>query len=219
MTPFWICTGFQRWRKSIFLPRRGDQQNEGNAMNEQERSKQIRPYGLWPSPVSAEMLSRRLRLGEPQWDSDGQALLWLEARAGQGTVVAQSTGDARRDLNLLQSAGGGVGFGGGTFTVAQGLLVFAARDGRLYRRSLGQDLPRAITPPFGRVASPAVSPDGRWVAYVFSDGSMDCLGLVDAGGTRWPQKLAAGADFYMQPAWHPQGTHLAWVEWDHPNMP
>jgi dipeptidyl aminopeptidase/acylaminoacyl peptidase len=192
---------------------------EAGKMNTQESKKQIRPYGLWPSPVSPQMLSRRIRIGEPQWDSDGKTLLWLEARAGQGTVVAQTTGDARRDLNLLQSAGGGLMFGGGTFSVRDGVLLFAARDGRLYRRSLGHSQPRAITPPFGRVAAPALSPDGRWVIYTFTDGHTDCLGLVDADGQGWPRKLARGADFYMQPVWHPQGTHLAWVEWDHPNMP
>ena len=188
-------------------------------MNDKENKKQIRPYGLWPSPVSPQMLSRRIRIGEPQWDSDGKTLLWLEARGGQGTVVAQSEGDARRELNLLQSAGGGVGYGGGTFSVRDGVLLFAARDGRLYRCGLDHSQPRAITPPFGSVASLALSPDGRRVVYVFSDGSSDCLGLVDADGQDWPQKLAYGADFYMQPVWHPQGTHLAWVEWDHPNMP
>jgi dipeptidyl aminopeptidase/acylaminoacyl peptidase len=192
---------------------------EESEMKIQENKKQIRPYGLWPSPVSPQMLSRRIRIGEPQWDSDGKTLLWLEARAGQGYIVAQSEGDARRDLNLLQSAGGGVLFGGGSFTVRNGLVLFAARDGRVYRRSLGQSQPRAITPPFGRVASPTLSPDGRWVIYVFSDGHTDCLGLVDANGQGWPQKLAQGSDFYMQPVWHPQGTHLTWVEWDHPNMP
>ena len=188
-------------------------------MDTQENKKQIRPYGLWPSPVSPQMLSRRIRIGEPQWDSDGKTLLWLEARAGQGTVVAQSEGDARRELNLLQSVGGGVGYGGGAFSVRNGVLLFAARDGRIYRRSLGQTQPQAITPPFGSVAAPALSPDGRWVIYTFTDGHMDCLGLVDANGKDWPQKLASGADFYMQPVWHPQSTYLAWVEWDHPNMP
>jgi dipeptidyl aminopeptidase/acylaminoacyl peptidase len=32
-------------------------------------------------------------------------------------------------------------------------------------------------------------------------------------------QLARGADFYMQPVWHPQGHSLAWIEWNHPNMP
>ncbi|MEW6048055.1 MAG: S9 family peptidase, partial [Bacillota bacterium] len=35
----------------------------------------------------------------------------------------------------------------------------------------------------------------------------------------WPQKLAEGDDFYMQPAWHPSGRVLAFVSWRHPNMP
>jgi dipeptidyl aminopeptidase/acylaminoacyl peptidase len=112
-----------------------------------------------------------------------------------------------------------VGYGGGDYTVAQGTVVFASRDGRLYRRSLGASAPKAITPGFGQVAAPVISPDGRWVLYVHSNERKDVLGLVDATGQKWPVKLVQGADFYMQPAWHPQGNRLAWIEWDHPNMP
>jgi len=57
------------------------------------------------------------------------------------------------------------------------------------------------------------------VCYVFSDGKLDLLALVDAQGQQWPYQLVRGADFYMQPAWHPAETQLAWIEWDHPNMP
>ena len=28
-----------------------------------------------------------------------------------------------------------------------------------------------------------------------------------------------GHDFYSMPALHPKGTHLAFITWDHPNMP
>ena len=31
--------------------------------------------------------------------------------------------------------------------------------------------------------------------------------------------LICGADFYMQPVWHPEGEQIAWVEWDHPHLP
>ena len=78
---------------------------------------------------------------------------------------------------------------------------------------------QTITPAYGGVASPAVSPDGRRVVYVFSDGKSDFLAVVDADGKKWPQKIMSGADFYMQPTWHPQGKYLAWVEWDNPHMP
>lgn len=177
------------------------------------------PYGLWTSPITANKLSQTVRLEEVGWDSDGKTLVWLEGRSGKGILVAANDQGQGVDLNPDAPCRGGVGYGGGEFTVKDGVVFFAGFDGRLYRRSLGYGSPIPITPPFGAVASPKVSPDGRWVVYVYSDGEVDVLGIVDSMGEFWPQKLAAGADFYMQPVWSPDGTRLAWVEWDHPNMP
>lgn len=184
-----------------------------------DQSKIEKPYGLWSSPVSAALVSQRLRLENPQFDSDGRTLLWLEGRSDRGVLVARPQGEARLDLNDQHSVRAGVGYGGGDYTVSGGVVIYAERDGRLYRRPLGVGQPRPLTPPFGSAAAPALSPDGRWVVYVFSDGKTDLLGLVDSDGAEWPLQLAKGADFYMQPAWHPAGQQLAWVEWDHPNMP
>lgn len=182
-------------------------------------SNQPKPYGLWASPITATMLSQRISLQDAQWDSDGKTLLWLEGRGDRNTLVARPAGDARRDLTQEENVRGTVGYGGGDFCIFNGIVYFAGKDGRLYRRGLGAERARPITPAFGGVASPAPSPCGKWVAYVFSDGSTDLLGMVDAEGEEWPLKLARGADFYMQPTWHPNGNFLAWVEWDHPNMP
>lgn len=189
-------------------------------MSAQNEDKKIQsPYGIWKSPVTPGLIASALRLSDPKWDTDGQTLVWLEGRSGKGVLVAQPQGEASYDISGEVNVHGGVGYGGGEFTVQNGLVIFAARDGRLYRRELGRGFPKAITPAFGRVASPALSPDNKFVVFVHTYEDRDALGLVDTRGKLWPRKLIQGADFYMQPVWHPAGNLLAWVEWNHPNMP
>ncbi|NPV76685.1 MAG: S9 family peptidase [Anaerolineae bacterium] len=180
--------------------------------------KQIIPYGLWPSPIGAIQTSRRLRLEDVLWDQSG-ALLWLEGHSDQNKIIVHPPSKAVYDLVAEPSPRGSVGYGGGDFTVQNGWVVFAGADGRLYRRRLGSGRSNPITPPSGAVASPQISPDGRRVLYIASDGAEDCLALVDSEGHSQPIPLTSQADFYMQPAWHPAGEWIAWIEWDHPNMP
>ncbi len=177
------------------------------------------PFGLWKSPISAAMVSRRMVIESARFDSDGQTLVWLERRGDRNVLVARAGGDARRDQTDDLNVRGTVGYGGGEFSLRDGEVVFAERSGRLFRQPLRGGGARALLPEFGSAASPELSPDGRWVFYVFSDGHEDALGVVDANGAGWPVKLVRGADFYLQPAVHPRGDWLAWVEWDHPNMP
>src|SRR5499425_795358 len=184
------------------------------------QAQQTMQYGLWPSPIGPQSLAEGLRLAEVAWDSDGETLVWLEGRSDRGVLVCLPPGSiAPRDVTTALSVRAQVGYGGGDFSVAGGYVYFVEASGRLYRQPLagGQALP--LTPGFGHVAAPTVSPDGRWVVCVHTYGDSDCLAILDTAGHRWPQRLVTGADFYMQPCWHPQGTLLAWVEWDHPHMP
>jgi dipeptidyl aminopeptidase/acylaminoacyl peptidase len=179
------------------------------------------PYGLWQSPISPRSLAEERRLEAARWDSDGRTLVWLEGRSGQGVLLAQgSDGDAPRELTPELNVRAEVGYGGGDFTVHGGYVYFVAmKSGRLHRVAIAGGTPRTITPGFGKAASPEVSPDGRFVVYVHHAEGADRLAVVDAEGASWPQILAAGRDFYMQPRWSPDGRRLAWVAWDHPNMP
>ncbi|MBI5666820.1 MAG: S9 family peptidase [Chloroflexi bacterium] len=180
-------------------------------------TKQVRQFGTWSSPISPRSLAGALRLDDVQWD--GTTLVWLEGRGAQGVLVAQSGVDAPRDLTSDLSVRARVGYGGGDFTVSGGQVYFAGPGGRLYRLPLAGGSAHAITPGFGEAAAPRVSPDGRWLAFVHTYERDDVLALVDTEGHLWPRKLASGTDFVMQPAWHPQGTHLAYIAWNHPQMP
>ena len=179
----------------------------------------LRAFGLWKSQITSDLMAASIGLTDPQWDTDGQTLVWREERAGKGVLMAQPVGQAAYELSGALNVRGGVGYGGGDFTIRDGLVVFAASDGRLYRRSLGVGFPEPITPAFGSAAAPQLSPGNRWVAFIHTYEGADVLAVVDTAGVGWSVKLAQGADFYMQPAWHPDGSAIAWIEWDHPNMP
>ncbi len=175
-------------------------------------------YGLWKSSITPYVLSQGIQIADLGWDSDGETLVWLEERAGHGVLVAKHRKKAARDLTCELSVRARVGYGGGDFTVSHGMIYFVA-DGRIYRQSLLAGAAQSVTPAYGQAASPCISPDGRWMLYVHSDGLEDVLAIIDVEGKLWPQKLVAGDDFYMQPCWHPSGEKIAWISWRHPQMP
>ncbi len=181
-------------------------------------SKKTLPYGLWNSPITPALLGRKIRLNDVQWAGDGKTLIWVEGRSGHNLLVAKTGNDAERDLTGDVPVQPTLGYGGGEFTTRAKRAVFAS-GGRLYKIPLSKGLSRPITPEFGQLAAPAISPDGRRVLYVHSYEGQDSLALTNLDGEIFPKKVAQGADFYMQPVWHPSGEKIAWVEWNHPQMP
>lgn len=178
-----------------------------------------RPYGTWKSAITPRMMAGSNRLNDVQWSSDGKTLVWSERRDGKTRLVARTEGEPTRDLtDTSLKIGGGVGYGGGDFTLHGDKVYFCASN-QLYAMPLGAGPAKVLTPQFGSVASPAVSADGRWVLYVHTYQNDDVLAIVDSEGKQWPQKLAQGDDFVMQPVWHPHGKYVAYIAWNAPNMP
>lgn len=182
------------------------------------------PYGLWNSPVTPRSLSEGICLSDVQWDTHGDMLVWLEQRAGRGVLVCASVeqADAPRDLTDELSVRATVGYGGGDFTVANGVVYFIARregGSMLYRQSLLGGVATPISPLFGHFAAPAISPDHRWMLVVHHIDQVDTLAILDTEGRQWPQQLVQNHDFFMHPRWHPGGKLIAYIAWDHPNMP
>jgi len=183
-------------------------------------NKQKKQYGLWPSPIAPINLARGIKFNDVAWDHEG-SLVWHERRSDRGVLVVQPPdGQAPRDLNNDYNVRAGVGYGGGDFTVGHGHVYFVeAKSGRIYRQPTHAGTAQPITPAFGSAASPAISPDGRHLLFVHTYERQEAIGIVDVEGQSWPRKLISGDDFYMQPCWHPDGQRIAWIAWNHPQMP
>lgn len=186
----------------------------------ENNEKQEKQYGLWNSPIPPISLARGLSFSNVCWDDDG-TLLWRESRSDFSTIVIQAPdGQAPRDLNDIYNIRARVGYGGGDFTAGGGFVYFIEADsGGIYRQPTLKGTTKPVTPSFGFAASPVLSPDRTNILYVHSSENKDCLGLVDVEGMAWPVKLVSGEDFYMQPCWHPDGRSIAWISWNHPQMP
>ena len=77
--------------------------------------------------------------------------------------------------------------------------------------------------PWNETARPPYSPDGQTVVCVrerHEDGEVhNELVSFPADGSAAPTVIQSGHDFYMAPRSRPGGRRLAWLAWDHPNMP
>jgi Dipeptidyl aminopeptidases/acylaminoacyl-peptidases len=178
-----------------------------------------KPFGTWPSPITPELIGDSARFSDVQWAPGTDRLVWCQSLSGKTSLLTQSGLDAPYELSAGFSPSGGVGYGGGEFCAGLDGAVFAEKNGRLYFAPYGPGSPRPLTPVFGNSASPKLSPAQDRVLFVHTYEERDVLALVRLDGQSWPRVFASGADFYMQPTWSPDGKAVAWVEWDHPNMP
>ncbi len=173
-----------------------------------------------PSPVSIDLLNQLPRINDVRFKGNGTGLVWSESFGSQGVIFEKTFNGGIHQLSGDHNARGGVGYGGGDFDVHTAGVVFPDRSGSLYLAPFDQrESPKAFTPAWGSSAAPVFSPDGKWVIYCYQTGATDGLAIARSNGLIWPSQLALGADFYMQPVWHPSGEKIAWVEWNHPDMP
>jgi dipeptidyl aminopeptidase/acylaminoacyl peptidase len=187
------------------------------------------PFGSWPSPITAELLAgATISLGQIQLR--GSDIFWTEGRPqeqGRNVLVQRGTDGTCRDLtpapfNVRTRAHE---YGGGAFVpLADGAVFSHYDDQQLYRvRPAG--LPIQLTrDPAQRYADAIIdAPRGRLIA-VREDhrpGAADAVATLvaialDNGDVA---VLVDGHDFFSSPALSPDGRQLAWLSWDHPDMP
>ncbi|ALJ21022.1 prolyl oligopeptidase family serine peptidase [Microbacterium sp. No. 7] len=185
------------------------------------------PYGSWPSPLTAEWASAaspRLEgaafVGAEVWwgqsipAEGGRTAVLRRTAEGTDEVVLPAPWNARSSVHE---------YGGGSWAASpDGRLFFVERsDQRVWMLAPGGE-PVALTPPDERDRHGGlVYQAGTLLAVRERHGDAPVperaiVAISEAGGVT---VLASGSDFVAQPALSPRGDRLAWVAWDHPDMP
>ena len=187
------------------------------------------PYGSWKSPITSDLIVAGT-IGLGQVRLDGQDIYWNESRpteAGRNVLVRRTADGTIADMT---PAGFNVRtrvheYGGGSYLVHQGTIYFSNfADQRLYRQDAGAE-PIALTPDTAmRYADAAIDPQQNQIICIREDhtGSGEAVNTIvrfGLSGRTDPQILVSGSDFYAAPRLSPDGSRLAWICWDHPNMP
>jgi dipeptidyl aminopeptidase/acylaminoacyl peptidase len=190
----------------------------------------VAPYGSWASTISIDLLLKgQLKLAMPRWDGDD--LYWIEGRpldAGRQVIVRRSAAGAISDVTPegFNARTRVHEYGGGQYAVSGGTVWFANYgDQRLYRQDSGSD-PKPITAAADiRHADLLVDAKRRRLFAVREDHTtggreaVNSLVAVDWDGERDAIQVAAGNDFYSSPRLSPDGKRLAWLTWNHPDLP
>lgn len=196
--------------------------------------REIRPFGSWPSPISAEMAAgKSLRLGT--LTGDGDTVYWSESRpdeGGRGVIMrAGADGKVEEMLGPPWSARSRVHeYGGGEFLANHGALWFVEAESQdIYALERGSDPRRLTQAPDTRYADMTLDRrHDRLIcvaehhagksAHAYPENFLAAIPL--AGGLPGePARVLAGSDFYAAPRVSPDGMALAWLSWDLPHMP
>mgnify|MGYP002776995765 CR=1 FL=1 len=189
----------------------------------------IAPYGSWKSPISSELIvAGTIGLGGIRLEGD--TVYWTEQRpteGGRNVVVRRSPDGTVVDVtpapfNVRSRVHE---YGGGAYFVQGGAVYFSNfADQRLYRQ-MGDAAPIAITPETQwRYADGGMDAGRDRIICVREDHTGDgepinTIVAIDASGSQEQVVLVSGCDFYLSPRLSPDGSQLAWISWNHPDMP
>jgi dipeptidyl aminopeptidase/acylaminoacyl peptidase len=191
----------------------------------------IAPYGSWKSPITSDLIVEgSVGLGLTTFDGDD--IYWIELRpkeGGRNVIVRRSPDGACIDVTPppFNARTRVHEYGGGEYLVKDGIVYFSNfSDQRLYKQT-GLADPQALTSPGDvRYADGSIDQARGRVIYVREDHRREGSEAVNSivavnveSGDDFGSVLVEGNDFYSSPRLSPDGTQLAWLTWNHPNMP
>ena len=190
------------------------------------------PYGSWKSPITSDLIVKE-SIGLSQLRLVEMDAYWIELRPAEGgrQVIVRHRRDGRRtDLTpsgfnartrVHEYGGGDYVVDGDTvyfsnFSDQQIYLVSEAAEAELISRDCADDRVRYADYVIDRTRERliCVREDHRGDA---PQPANEIVAVPKAGGES--AVLVSGNDFYSFPRVSADGSRLAWLTWNHPNMP
>jgi dipeptidyl aminopeptidase/acylaminoacyl peptidase len=192
-------------------------------------SRTIAPYGSWRSPISADLIAAKTIVFD-QHRIDEENIYWSEMRpleGGRYVIMCHSP-----DGNVTECTPPHFSvrtmvheYGGGAFTVHKGVIYFCNfKDQHLYRQTRNS-APELLSPGDGyRYADLIVDEKRNRLICIREDHTgegeaVNTIVGINLNGNDNGTVLVSGNNFYSSARLSPDGNKLAWLTWNHPNMP
>jgi dienelactone hydrolase len=187
------------------------------------------PLGSWKSPITSDLIiADTIGISSPTWHQGD--LFWTESRpqeAGRNVLVKRASDGSDRDItpapyNIRTRVHE---YGGGAWLLHDGAVFFSNfADQQLYRQNFNDEVPTQLTNIDGlRFANGCVDEKHNRIVYVIEDHrgegeAVNYIGAVDlqSGDVT---VLSRGHDFYSSPVISSDSAQLAFMSWNHPDMP
>jgi dipeptidyl aminopeptidase/acylaminoacyl peptidase len=195
---------------------------------------QLAPFGSWKSPITADAIVAD-SIGLSSIVLDGTDIYWLESRpqeAGRNVVVRRTKDGKISDVTPLEyNVRTRVHeYGGAAYTVLNQQVYFSNNsDNCLYVQDLQGDNPEQVRQlthdKTKRYADLTIDPHRQRLICVQEEHDSSELEplntIVSIGLTKTDDisVMVGGCDFYAAPRLSPDGNRLAWLSWNHPNLP
>lgn len=181
--------------------------------------------GLWPTPLSANLIAQARRIGMPRGSPDGRWVAYVESYNGRSDLWISPNAGGRARLvsadapcvpgqdNAPFSGGYGTGY---SWTPDSAALVYTGgADGQLYHVPRDGGRATRVTDDRGRHLNPQAAPDGSYVVCVVDRGDVDdqiFIGLYDLRGpTPVTRRLTPPTVVALDPSVSPNGRHVVCV--------
>ncbi len=198
---------------------------------------QIAPYGSWKSPITADSIVAD-SIGISSIVLDGTDIYWLESRPQEAgrSVIVRRTADGRMtditppEYNVRSRVHE---YGGAAYTVVEQQVYFSNNsDNCVYTQNLAGETPhevRQLTHDSKKRYADFVvdTHQERLICVQEEHDSADfealntivSISLTNFTKLKDHHVLVGGCDFYASPRLSQDGTKLAWLSWNHPNLP